>query len=219
MLVVAGSFAFCCAVYGCFFLSNRNVAVSSELASLTHHFIAALIAFYATYVSREHIWTEASMGANALYPMVTELQHFNIGYFLYDCLHVFTWDTKFIPHHLIALFGFWTSEYSGVFALANAVNIFIAEIGSMMYNWYNKNKTLQNYIFFVTGYTISRVIFFIWSISVIYQCYFYTGKNKHVWWIPYVGSALQVSLLYVNATFLMTHVKKLRTLLNKTKSI
>ena len=215
--MVAGSFVFCCAVYASFYLSNKTVAVSSELASLTHHFIAALIGMYATYVSREFIWTEASMGANRLYPMVTELQHFNIGYFLYDCLHVFTWDKKFIPHHMIALLGFACSEYSEVFALANAVNIFIAEIGSMMYNWYNKNKTLQNYIIFVTGYSISRVLFFVWSISVIHQCYFYKGTNKHVWWIPYVASALQVSLLYVNATFLMTHFQKLRILLNKTK--
>ena len=118
---------------------------------------------------------------------------------------------------MIALLGFACSEYSEVFALANAVNIFIAEIGSMMYNWYNKNKTLQNYIIFVTGYSISRVLFFVWSISVIHQCYFYKGTNKHVWWIPYVASALQVSLLYVNATFLMTHFQKLRILLNKTK--
>jgi TLC domain len=215
MQLILASFVFCGLVYIGFYLTNKDVAVSCELTSMTHHIIAAIIGLYATYVSWDFISSEASLGANHLYPWSTELQHFNIGYFLYDSIHVLIWDQKFILHHMVALLGFGVSEYTGVFALANAVNIFITEIGSMMYNWYNKHKTLNNYILFVTGYSISRFVFLVWSLSVFYQCAFYQGANTYVWWIPHVASALQLSLLYVNGTFLLTHIRKLRALLNK----
>jgi hypothetical protein len=138
-----------------------------------------------------------------------------MGYFLYDSIHVVVWDQKFILHHAIALLGFSVSDYTNVFGLANAVNIFITEIGSMMYNWYNKNKTTENYIIFVTGYSISRLIFLLWSLSVLYQCWYYRGTNTYVWWIPHVASALQLLLLSVNAAFLTTHIRKLRAILLK----
>ena len=189
--------------------------VACEWTSLFHHVIAAIVGCYVTYNSYDHIWTEASLGANSLYPFVSELQQFNIGYFLYDSIHVFTWDRKFIPHHIVALLGLGISEWTGVYALANAVNIFITEIGSMMYNWYNKNKTLNNYKIFVTAYTISRCFFVGWSYSVINQCFGYSGENEYVWWIPYFAVVLQIVLLVVNFSFLRTHINKLRALMRK----
>jgi len=215
MQLILASFVFCGIVYSGFYMHNRSVAVSCELTSMTHHIIAALVGGYATYLSSDHIFTEAALGNNSLYPWVVELQHFNIGYFLYDSIHVVTWDRKFIPHHVVALLGFGLSEYTAVYGLANAVNIFVTELGSMMYNWYNKHKTIPNYVIFVTCYSISRFIFLLWSVSVLYQCAYYRGSNVYVWWIPQVSSLLQLSLLYVNATFLMTHIRKLRALLKK----
>ena len=126
-----------------------------------------------------------------------------------------SWDRKFILHHLVALSGFIVSEYTNIFALANAVNIAIAEIGGMMYNVYSKNRTLKNYIIFVIVYGISRVFFAIWSICVYYQIFSYKGKNEFVSWAPYAAAFLQTVLMIVNLNFFRTHICKLRQALKE----
>ena len=115
----------------------------------------------------------------------------------------------------MALSGFIVSEYTNIFALANAVNIAIAEIGGMMYNVYSKNRTLKNYIIFVIVYGISRVFFAIWSMCVYYQIFSYKGKNEFVSWAPYAAAFLQTVLMIVNLNFFRTHICKLRQALKE----
>lgn len=95
------------------------------------------------------------------------------------------------------------------FALANAVNILVAESGSIMYNYYNAHKSLNHYVVFVLVYGISRLLFSLWSLSVLYQAWFPFEGAVYPFWAPYVITILQLTLLAVNFTFLMTHVRKL----------
>merc|ERR1711920_221601 len=116
---------------------------------------------------------DASFGPNNEYPIAVLLQHFNIGYFLYDTVHVTTWDQRWVVHHLIAIAGYTTSEMSNVFALANAVNTWITEVGSLMYSTYLVVKAACRpewsnafYFVFVSIYTLSRLYFALWSWTV-----------------------------------------------------
>ena len=217
---LAGSFASCSLLCAVLYGRWRNVVVASEVTAQTHHLLAAVLGMLAMHASWKDVLTSASvMGANAQFPLVEELQYINIGYFLYDCMHVFTWDTKFILHHIVALLGFGISAGVGCFGLANAVNTVVAELGSIMYNQYNKNKTLVNYKRFVLGYGISRLFFAVWTFVVVYHCLSATQKPHFApRWIPYFAAALQITLLVVNAVFLATHVRKLRAKLAEDKT-
>ena len=68
----------------------KDVQVSCELTSLFHHILVVIIGIYAIYDSRDYLVVEAGLGRNDWFPLAHGLQHFNIGYFLYDSIHVFT---------------------------------------------------------------------------------------------------------------------------------
>lgn len=102
------------------------VEQSCSRISFFHHLVAALLGAYAHWCYRAEL-TEAAFGANDRFPVAVLLQHFNLGYFLYDSVHVAVWDQKFMEHHLIAMAGYATSELANVFGLANAVNTWITE--------------------------------------------------------------------------------------------
>lgn len=212
MLWILASFLVCGSINLVCYYKYRNWVVACEITSQAHHGLVAVVGAYLAFLYRHSLLAEGALGASVNFPMVTELQHINIGYFLYDTIHCLIWDHKFIAHHLTVLSGFGISEYAGCFALANAVNTCIAEVGSLMYNQYNKHKTLTNYKIFVGFYTVSRTFFLIWSIFLVYQCFNYTGPNagNYPVWVPYAGSALQLGILVVNIQFLMVHAKKLK---------
>merc|ERR1712136_629863 len=109
--------------------------------------------------------------------------------------------------------GFATSEIAGVFALANGVNTWITELGSIMYQVHLLVKSRASYTFFVFMYTLSRVYFAYWSISVLTQAW--TALHDPEWgvrypiWAPFCAGSLQVSLLGINSIFALKHLKKL----------
>ena len=72
----------------CSTLKKKSVLVACELTAMWHHIIAVIIGIYAVYINKDFLWTEAALGANDSFPIVIGLQHFNIGYFLYDFIHV-----------------------------------------------------------------------------------------------------------------------------------
>merc|ERR1712217_816199 len=112
---------------------------------------------YAHWLYYDKLSEEASFGKNDEYPVAVLLQHFNIGYFLCDLIHVTVWEQRFFLHHVVALAGYGTSELANVFALANAVNTWVTEVGSIMYSTYLLVKSDTAYIVFVVLYTVSRV--------------------------------------------------------------
>jgi hypothetical protein len=181
-----------------------------QMTSLTHHVIAAALGLYSTYAYFDSL-NASALAKNRNFPWADNLQRFNIGYFLYDLGHAIAWEHNFIIHHLVALAGVGSSEYSGVFALSNAVNIWITEIGSLFYNVYFAYKSKQNYIRFVFIYSLSRLVFFAWSLHVLYQVWnrdtlFLT---EYPFWAPCCAAVLQMLLLVVNLSFLSVHIRKL----------
>merc|ERR1719188_1831793 len=99
------------------------------------------LGIWAHWLYRHDLDADASFGQNDRYPAAVLLQHFNIGYFLCDIIHVTVWEPRFFLHHSIALAGYGTSELANVFALANAVNTWVTEVGSLMYSSYLLVKT------------------------------------------------------------------------------
>lgn len=168
---------------------------------------------YAHWIYAPQVAVSACFGWNGDFPIAIVLQHFNIGYFLYDSIHVVTWDQKFLVHHTVALLGYGSSEYSEVFILANAVNTWIAEFGSLMYSAYLVKKSELAYLAFVVLYTASRFYFLYWSGQVFQQAYrALTVKDAlgtAPWWAPYCAASLQLLLLVVNFRFMITHWRKL----------
>ena len=75
-------------LYCLFYAQKKSVLVACELTAMWHHIIAVIIGIYAMYINKDFLWTEAALGANDWFPIVIGLQHFNIGYFLYDFIHV-----------------------------------------------------------------------------------------------------------------------------------
>merc|ERR1711924_486450 len=80
-------------------------------------------------------------------------------------------DQKWVLHHMVALAGYSTSELANVFGLANAVNTWITEVGSLMYSTYLIIRSDQAYVVFVFLYILSRLYFIAWSFTVF----------RHVW--------------------------------------
>lgn len=190
-----------------------TVEESCSRVSQLHHFIAMCLGLWAHWQYSDHIALDASFGQNTDYPLAVILQHFNIGYFLYDTIHVAVWDQKFFVHHLIAIAGYTSSELANVFGLANAVNTWITEVGSLLYSTYLVVRSERAYIIFVIIYTLSRVYFAVWSISVFRQvwhaAFVDNGPKKYPVWAPACAGTLQVLLLIVNVTFVTTHWQKL----------
>eukprot|EP00931_Biecheleriopsis_adriatica_P033675 TRINITY_DN19531_c0_g1_i2.p2 TRINITY_DN19531_c0_g1~~TRINITY_DN19531_c0_g1_i2.p2 ORF type:complete len:162 (+),score=22.30 TRINITY_DN19531_c0_g1_i2:229-714(+) len=123
------------------------------------------------------------------------------------------WDQKFMEHHLIAIAGYATSELANVFGLANAVNTWITEVGSLMYSAYLIKRTDEAYMVFVVLYTLSRAYFAYWSIFVLRQVWQVLSEGPGHFtmpgWAPYCAATLQVLLFVVNVTFVVTHWQKL----------
>lgn len=205
-----------------FYLTGASVDTSCSRVSFLHHFIAMLLGMYAHWSYRDNVQDDASFGLNTDYPVAVVLQHFNIGYFLYDSINVTTWDQRFWLHHMVALAGYGTSELANVFALSNAVNTWITEIGSLLYQLFLLVKSdtrvspaahQQIYVFFVVVYAITRAYFACWSVTVFghVRASLVSADRgvKYPSWAPYDAAFLQVMLLAINLLFLWTHVKKL----------
>lgn len=215
MLYILASFLTCGAVFLGAYWRHKNLNTACEIASIFHHALVTIIGTLVAIVNFEHILTEGIMGDSNVFPGVRALQHINIGYFLYDTIHAVIWDHAFIAHHLVCLVGFCISDYTGCYGLANAVNTAVAEMGSLMYNQYNKNKTLDNLKRFVACYTISRALFMLWSVVIIYKSFTYTGDHTYPAWTPYMGTFLQLAILGVNVYFIIMHTNTLRARIAK----
>mmetsp|Transcript_90952 Transcript_90952/g.241563 ORF Transcript_90952/g.241563 Transcript_90952/m.241563 type:complete len:229 (-) Transcript_90952:28-714(-) len=213
-IAIPASFALCS---GLFLLSHyatgANAEKSCSRVSAFHHFVAMWLGLWAHWQYHNRVREDASFGPNTEFPYAVLLQHFNIGYFLCDTVHVQVWDQRWLLHHLIALAGYTTSEMANVFALANAVNTWITELGSLMYSTYLNLRSEWSYILFVVLYTASRLYFAVWSLTVLGQVREALSSPSPRWsyppWAPCCAATLQVSLLIVNLTFLATHWGKL----------
>lgn len=206
-----------------FYLTGASVDTSCSRVSFLHHFIAMLLGMYAHWTYRDSVQEHASFGLNTDFPVAVVLQHFNIGYFLYDSINVTTWDQRFWVHHMVALAGYGTSEVANVFALSNAVNTWITEIGSLLYQLYlllaksdsrmSPAAQQRSYVAFVVVYALTRAYFAYWSLTVfghVRASLISSDRGvKYPSWAPYDAAFLQVMLLGINLLFLWTHVKKL----------
>jgi len=210
---VPASFGLCsCLFLGFFHLGGCMAEQSCSRVSLFHHFVAMCLGLWAHWSYRESVAGDASFAPTDQFPYAVLLQHFNIGYFLYDTVHVAVWDQRFFLHHLIAIAGYSTSELSNVFGLANAVNTWITEVGSLMYSTYLVIRSDEAYVGFVVLYTLSRLYFAAWSLQVLgHVREALQGNSRFSFpaWAPYCAATLQVALLLVNMTFAFTHLRKL----------
>lgn len=212
---VPATFGVCSGLFLCFFhLFGVPVEKSCSRVSAFHHFVALCLGLWAHWSYQERVAQDASFGWNNEFPAAVLLQHFNIGYFLYDSVHVAVWDQKWIVHHIIALAGYGTSELANVFALANAVNTWITELGSLMYSAYLNIRSDSAYVAFVVLYTASRAYLGFWSVTVLRQVWRMLStpvaeRGALPAWAPYCAATLQVSLVVVNMMFLSTHWIKL----------
>jgi len=215
--VVPISFLACAGTWYCLNRFGGNtVEDACSKVSFLHHFIAMVLGLWAHVSYRDSMDESAAFGQNHEFPLAVVLQHFNIGYFLYDTIHVSVWDQRFLIHHIIAIAGYSTSELSNVFALANSVNTWITEVGSILYSAYLIVKSPSAYVVFVVIYTASRLLFLLFSLQVLGQVRrFLSGEDVPVaWslapaWAPYCAATLQVMLLCVNVMFVLVHWKKL----------
>jgi len=124
-----------------------------------------------------------------------------------------------VPHHCVALAGYTTSEIAHVFALANAVNTWITEIGSLLYQLFLLAKGVVSpatqrrlYALFVLVYAATRAYFAHWSLTVFRHVQIARAAPEpwdYPWWAPFDAALLQVLLLLVNLAFLWTHLRKL----------
>eukprot|EP00448_Togula_jolla_P022985 CAMPEP_0170588316 /NCGR_PEP_ID=MMETSP0224-20130122/10764_1 /TAXON_ID=285029 /ORGANISM="Togula jolla, Strain CCCM 725" /LENGTH=184 /DNA_ID=CAMNT_0010912023 /DNA_START=1370 /DNA_END=1922 /DNA_ORIENTATION=- len=183
---------------------GHTVDTSCAKVSLVHHILAMILGLFAHWQYREQILEEASFRSNDETPYAVILQHFNIGYFLYDSVHVArSLGSPVAAAHVIALLGYTTSEMANVFALANAVNTWVTELGSLMYSLYLVLKTPVAYKAFVGLYTLSRIYFAIWSCTVLLQVRraLLAPPGHFPFWAPYCAALLQILLLGVNVAF------------------
>mmetsp|Transcript_78611 Transcript_78611/g.163387 ORF Transcript_78611/g.163387 Transcript_78611/m.163387 type:complete len:231 (+) Transcript_78611:122-814(+) len=210
---VIASFCGCGTLWFSFYkFGGCTVEQGCSRTSLVHHIIAMVLGMMTHYQYAEAIAEDASFAPNDQFPLAVALQHFNLGYFLYDTCHVIIWDRKWLLHHTVAIAGYSTSEISNVFGLANSVNTWITELGSLMYSAYLVLRTEQSYIGFVSLYSLTRLYLLYWCYEVLSQVWnAFQGKSKHTFpdWAPYCAATLQLLLVIVNITFLMTHYRKL----------
>lgn len=211
---VPASFALCAGLFlASFHLAGATVERSCSRVSAFHHIVAMCLGFWAHYQYAGSVAEDASFGQNDTFPVAVLLQHFNLGYFFYDSIHVAVWDQKFMLHHIIAIAGYSTSEIANVFALANAVNTWVTEVGSLMYSAYLLMRSDSAYYAFVAFYTASRIYFAFWSLVVLGQVRRALSSPVPGWsyppWAPYCAATLQLALLAVNFVFLLTHWRRL----------
>jgi len=220
------SFTFCASLYVAFFKFCGNRAEEScSRVSLFHHVVAMLLGMWThwQYYEATRIGDDAaSFGQNTDFPGAVFLQHFNLGYFLYDTVHVAVWDQRWLLHHCIAISGYATSEIANVFALANAVNTWITELGSLMYSAYLIVRSDRLYLAFVILYTLTRMYFALWSFQVLAHVGgALQGRSRFTFvaWAPYCAASLQLALLVVNFSFVATHWQKLWKRYVKTRNL
>lgn len=210
---VPATFALCSGLFLLsFYATGATVEKSCARVSAFHHFVAMCLGFWSHYQYSSRVADDASFGPNHEFPDAVVLQHFNLGYFFYDLVHVVVWDHRFIIHHLVAIAGYGTSEIANVFALANAVNTWVTELGSLMYSAYLIVRSDAAYLLFVLLYSASRAFFAWWSVAVLRQVRRSLAGPVDGWsyppWAPYCAATLQVSLLVINVHFLYTHWRK-----------
>jgi TLC domain len=198
------------------FLSYKyysSISQASEATGQFHHLIAVLLGLYISFKYSHILFANPIYISNSSLYEVKLLQHINIGYFLYDMSHVLSYDFQFIGHHMITLSGLLIAEYSDYYGLCNAISAIIAELGSIMYNQYNKHKSLENYKGFVACYAFTRVIFLVWTLFLVYKAV--QGFKEFGHWTVLVALPLQCGLLTINLRFLAVHVRKLADKLRK----
>ncbi|EER14413.1 hypothetical protein Pmar_PMAR021166 [Perkinsus marinus ATCC 50983] len=217
---VALSSCFLCGVlfFAEFYRLKGDVNKASQYVAMFHHVVSTVLAAAVIIINWDSLWTLASFGYNTDYSLVNILQHFNIGYFTYDLAHVLTWDRKFLGHHVVAIAGFLTSDVANVFGLANAVNTFITELGSIMYNYYNTRRSTTTYTVFVVAYSISRAFLLTWSFRVLWQATHPPADYVYPFWAPYAMVILQSSIFIINFKFQLTHLRKLYRILSGQKA-
>lgn len=198
-----------CALFLAHYRKYKDLEAGCTFVSLVHHFLAVIGSVCVIYSYWATFEYDCSLGPNSEYPWANQLNWFNSGYFLYDLIHAFTWDQKWIAHHLVALTGFVLSDYAGCFALGNAGNTFIAEIGSLMYNVFLNHKSDRNYVIFYVVYTATRILSFYWSLIVIKSTLQYDGPFKYPFYAPASAIILQLSLCYLTAQFVWVHTQKI----------
>ena len=183
------------------------------MTSLTHNVIASALGLYAI-----HSYFD-SLGASALarsrnFPWADYLQRFNAGFFPYDLWHcIISRHTSIvvIVHNFLVLAALGLTIQSGFSALGNAVNTSITDIGSLFYTAYLSFQSKKNYARFVIIYSVSRLVFFAWSLHILYQLWNREAlfPNEYPFWLPVCVAALQMLLLFLNWPFLYVHIRKL----------
>lgn len=211
--VIFGSFLICSFIFLYNFVTSKEKRIAAEIASLAHHVFVVILSVVAIIKNYKDIADNSAISITNEFSLCNTIQYVNIGYFLYDSLNAITWEHNFIIHHAIALSGFLLSDYYGRGGLGNAVNTFIAEIGSIMYNIYNKNKSTSNYVRFVVIYTITRIIFLYWTFLVYRQLLDGLKEEPHVKVFIYSVVAFQSLLVIVNIHFLSVHLRKLNKIM------
>ena len=201
------------------FRESRRTA--SEITSMVHHVIVIWLSVWCLYENSDYIWAGSVLSASVRFPLANSIQWINIGYFLYDMVNAIAWEHGFILHHSIALAGFCVSDCMGIGGLGNAVNTLIAEIGSVCYNAYNKNKSTRNYFVFVIVYASTRLIFICWTYYVFKQLWIewnYGDSPLSVQQFICFVFIFQTLLLLVNIHFLSVHLKKASRILTELRS-
>ena len=188
---------------------------ASEVTSLAHHIVVVILSSWAIYNNFDSIRGNSALSVSSHFPIVNTIQWINIGYFLYDSVNAVVWEHNFILHHFVALYGFGVSDYYGRGGLGNAVNTLIAEVGSIAYNIYNKNKSTGNYIRFVCVYAASRLVFMYWTWMVFEQLGSEAIGGDDVSVLRNSIYVFQTLLVLVNIHFLSVHLRKVSRILSK----
>jgi hypothetical protein len=165
---------------------RRDKGIASEITAICHHVLVVVLALVCLTLNYSHLLQDSVLSESYGFPLVNTIQWINIGYFLYaeqlythrknvtlrcryDTVNAVLWEHNFIVHHAVALLGLGVSDYCGLCGLSNTVTTLVAEVGSIAYNVYNKNRSRHNYVRFVTVYALSRLVFAGWTVAVYVQ--------------------------------------------------
>jgi len=207
----------CGLIFGLILIRTQDKRVASEITSIAHHVLVVALALLTIYENWERILKDSALSLSQRFYLVNTIQRINIGYFVYDSVNAVVWEHNFIIHHAVALLGFGISDFSGRGGLGNSVNTLIAEIGSIAYNFYNKNKSPRNYVVFVVAYTSTRIVFMIWTWIVLKQLCGMDSYERNLLLLRCFISVFQTLLVIVNLHFLSVHLRKLRRVISVMK--
>ena len=215
--IITVSATTCGALFLGLLFSTGQKRIASELTSLFHHVIVIILSLVTLSIHFDSIVADSALSVTSRFILANCIQWINIGYFLYDTVNAVVWEHNFIIHHCVALLGFGISDWSGRGGLGNAVNTLIAEVGSIFYNIYNKNKSTKNYITFVSVYGASRLVLIGWYALVLHQLW-WDDVDESLVFLQIFISLFQTLLVVVNLHFLSIHLRKLRRILASSKS-